>query len=185
MKKKRVSGPRVTGKGPLKSTVNIVYGNDPKPPMEPGDIYATLKNYREKAFSILPEYKSPSTMSELELAAFKVVCIAKGVEEALQENDAPAAALRAMHLHDAMMHIRIRKEKSAGPEVQNKMERENALMLANEYKRSNTTAGNEQAAVWITQEAGKRGKLIHAHDTLKQDIKSVFPMRRGRPKNTP
>lgn len=185
MSKKRTSGARITGKGPLKSTINIVYGNDPKPAMEPGDIYATLKNYREKAFEILPEYKTPSAMSEIEFAAFRAVGFAKDLESALKANDAPAAALIAMHLHDAMMQIRIREEKLSGTEVQNKIERENAIELANTFKKINATASNETAARWITATARKSGKIIHAHDTLKQDIKSVFPLRRGRPKNTP
>lgn len=125
---------------------------------------------------------APEHMKPIERDAINAIAQALGTIRYMDEGNINAAVYCAMELSDCIWRIGIREEKSAGPKVQNKIERENAIMLANEYKKTNASASNETAAIWITESAHKSGKLIHAHDTLKQDIKSVFPMRRGRPK---
>jgi len=188
MTKKRVSGTRVTGKGPLKSTAHIVYGNDPKPAMELGDIYTTLKNYREKAFAILPEYKSPHLCTPIELDAMMVVAHAQSVEAALKDDDAPAAALRAIFLHDAMLHIRMREEKKAGGDTKadKTTPSDFAYAYGKEFVDNNKDAGVSDGVEHVMQRLNENNMFL-AKGTIQKRISPLFPeqkRRGGRPRKT-
>lgn len=188
MSKKRVSGLLVTGKGPLHATVNIVYGNDPKPAMEPGDIYTTLKSYREKAFAILPEYKSPHLCTPIEFDAMMVVAHAQSVEAALESNDAPQAALIAMHLHDAMLRIRIRDEKKVGGDTKaNKTTPSDfAYAYGKEFVYNNEDAGVSDGVKHVMQRLNENNMYL-AKGTIQKRISPLFPeqkRRGGRPRKT-